>query len=293
LQAAWDHFHERCFGIPFEEFDSENDERVVKFRRCPEVPQELRVLASNAFNNLRHVLDQAINCAALELGAPKRNNYFPFAKDKADLERVIKANCPTVPATLLPTIRQFMPHGDGDAELYALSKLFGPNKHQVVLNIDSPMNGMLLDTGPNGWFGFFRGPEVLTAFYRHPVEVLCGALLGSVLVFAVLGLSVEAGAVYSLLTAWVQIFIHANVRTPRWLGWWVQRPEMHRLHHQRDHHRDNYADLPLWDWLFGTLHNPRGDIAACGFAPNNEARLSDMLQGKDVHRDGQDHAGRP
>jgi len=163
LQAAWNHFHERCFGIPFEEFDSENDERVIKFRICPEVPQELRVLASNAFNNLRHLLDQAINCAAVELGSSKRNNYFPFAKDKEDLERVIKSNCPTVPVALLPTIRQFMPHGDGDAELYALSKLCGPNKHQVVLSIDSHMNGMLLDAGPNGWFGSFKGPGRLGA----------------------------------------------------------------------------------------------------------------------------------
>jgi sterol desaturase/sphingolipid hydroxylase (fatty acid hydroxylase superfamily) len=126
--------------------------------------------------------------------------------------------------------------------------------------------------------------EVLTAFYRHPIEVLCGTLLGSVLVYTVLGASVQAGAVYALLTAWMQIFIHANVRTPHWLGWWVQRPEMHRLHHQRGHHRDNYADLPLWDWLFGTLHNPRTDVAACGFEPQQEARVRDMLVGRDVHR---------
>ena len=53
------------------------------------------------------------------------------------------------------------------------------------------------------------------------------------------------------------IFQHANVRTPRWLGYFVQRPESHSLHHERGVHRDNYSDLPVFDMLFGTFRNPR------------------------------------
>ena len=82
---------------------------------------------------------------------------------------------------------------------------------------------------------------------------------------------------------------HVNTRTPRWLGCLVQRPEMHRLHHARGHHRYNYGDLPIWDMLFGTFHNPEAFEAECGFAHDAELRVVDMLRGVDVHADG----GRP
>jgi hypothetical protein len=35
--------------------------------------------------------------------------------------------------------------------------------------------------------------------------------------------------------------------------------------------------------LFGTFENPRRYEAACGFGPEREARLSDMLLGRDVN----------
>ena len=38
----------------------------------------------------------------------------------------------------------------------------------------------------------------------------------------------------------------ANVRTPQWLGYLVQRPESHSVHHQRGVHAYNYSDLPLF-----------------------------------------------
>jgi sterol desaturase/sphingolipid hydroxylase (fatty acid hydroxylase superfamily) len=130
-----------------------------------------------------------------------------------------------------------------------------------------------------------RRMEVVTAFYRHPLEVVTGALLCSVIAYAVFGLDAQGGVVYSLLTASVQLFIHANVRTPRWLGWFVQRPEMHRIHHQRDHHASNYGDIALWDMLFGTYDNPASWRGRCGFDPRRERRVADMLLCRDVHRD--------
>jgi sterol desaturase/sphingolipid hydroxylase (fatty acid hydroxylase superfamily) len=53
------------------------------------------------------------------------------------------------------------------------------------------------------------------------------------------------------------MFQHANLRTPRWLGYIIQRPESHGIHHERGLHAFNYADLPLWDMVFGTFRNPR------------------------------------
>jgi sterol desaturase/sphingolipid hydroxylase (fatty acid hydroxylase superfamily) len=49
-------------------------------------------------------------------------------------------------------------------------------------------------------------------------------------------------------------------------------------------HSYNYADLPLWDMLFGTFRNPRHWEARCGFGPVNEHRLREMLFGVDVNK---------
>ena len=126
--------------------------------------------------------------------------------------------------------------------------------------------------------------EAVTAFYKHPFETLVNAALAGGLMFWVLGLDLRAAAVCTLLAALADFFYHANVRTPRWAGLLVQRPEMHRLHHESDRHEGNYGDLSVWDWLFGTLRLP-GEPVACGFTPLREEQLVDMLVGIDVHRE--------
>jgi sterol desaturase/sphingolipid hydroxylase (fatty acid hydroxylase superfamily) len=127
--------------------------------------------------------------------------------------------------------------------------------------------------------------EVITSFYKHPVEMIVNSIIGSLLVYAFLGLSPEAGAVYTLCTALGEFFYHTSVRTPRWVGWFFQRPEMHRVHHQYGRHRNNYGDIVWWDWLFGTYENPARFEDRCGFDPDKEERLPEMLAWRDVHRD--------
>lgn len=129
-----------------------------------------------------------------------------------------------------------------------------------------------------------RRLEIVTSFYKHPVEIFLNALLSSAIVFALLGCSTEAGAIYTLLSALAEFFYHWNIRTPRWLGFVVQRPESHRVHHEYLHHTNNYADLPIWDWLFGTFKNPaKGTVVRCGFDAWREDRFEDMLAFRDVH----------
>lgn len=125
--------------------------------------------------------------------------------------------------------------------------------------------------------------EILTSFYKHPVEIMLNSMLSAAIVYPLLGCSVGAGAIYTFLTAIAEYFYHWNVRTPRWLGALVQRPESHRVHHQYRHHTQNFADLPVWDWLFGTLHNPRAPVPACGYDDWREDRFEDMLAFRDVH----------
>jgi sterol desaturase/sphingolipid hydroxylase (fatty acid hydroxylase superfamily) len=130
--------------------------------------------------------------------------------------------------------------------------------------------------------------ELLTSFYKHPVEIAVNSLLSAGLVYALLGCSVEAGAVYTFLTAVAEYFYHLNLRTPFWIGFLVQRPESHRIHHRYRHHTQNFADLPLWDFLFGTFRNPRpgAEPTLCGYDAEREDRFDDMLGFRDVHAAG-------
>ena len=82
------------------------------------------------------------------------------------------------------------------------------------------------------------------------------------------------------LTGVAELIYHSNLRTPYWLGFLFQRPESHRVHHQSGWHRQNYSDLPLWDWLFGTLNNPRQTPAECGLSADAEQQLWRLLIGR-------------
>jgi sterol desaturase/sphingolipid hydroxylase (fatty acid hydroxylase superfamily) len=139
------------------------------------------------------------------------------------------------------------------------------------------------------WLGFHQihhSPqrlEVITSFYKHPLEMTINSILGSVLVYSLLGLDVRAGAIYTFFTAVGEFFYHTNVRTPRWVGYVFQRPEMHRVHHEYGRHRNNYGDFVWWDMLFGTYENPPQFTSTCGFDDEKEQRLGAMLAFRDVH----------
>lgn len=125
--------------------------------------------------------------------------------------------------------------------------------------------------------------EVITSFYKHPLEIVANGLLSSAALYGLVGLTVPAAAGAVLLSGLAELFYHWNVRTPEWIGYLIQRPESHRLHHERGHHARNYSDVPLWDMLFGTFENARGAPAACGFDDGLETRVGEMLLGRDVN----------
>jgi sterol desaturase/sphingolipid hydroxylase (fatty acid hydroxylase superfamily) len=128
--------------------------------------------------------------------------------------------------------------------------------------------------------------ELVTSFYKHPVEILLNSILSAAIVYLLLGCSVSAGAYYTLLTALAEFFYHWNVHTPHWLGRLIQRPESHRVHHKYRHHTQNFADLPLWDMLFGTYENPHQAPSRCGYEDWREDRFEDHLAFRDVHAPG-------
>jgi sterol desaturase/sphingolipid hydroxylase (fatty acid hydroxylase superfamily) len=77
-----------------------------------------------------------------------------------------------------------------------------------------------------------------------------------------------------------------------WLGYVIQRPEAHCVHHRQGVHAWNYSDFPLWDMLFGSWRNPREFRGECGFEGPADRRLGAMLAWCDVNRDGYGAANR-
>lgn len=125
--------------------------------------------------------------------------------------------------------------------------------------------------------------ETVTSFYKHPLEIILNSILIGSINFMLLGLSMEAAA-WSLLFASVGEYVyHMNIRTPHVMGYFFQRPEMHRIHHQVGKHYNNFSDLPVWDILFGTYENPKTVNTPCGYKPDREIRLIDMLLFKNVN----------
>lgn len=124
--------------------------------------------------------------------------------------------------------------------------------------------------------------DAFGAFYMHPLDTVLFTTLSSLVFFPLLGVSAGAGAIAALFLTFNAMFQHANICTPHWLGYLIQRPESHGVHHARGVHRHNYSDLPLWDMVFGTFHNPREFEGEVGLAPGASARIGSMLIGRDV-----------
>ncbi|MEO8039908.1 MAG: sterol desaturase family protein [Betaproteobacteria bacterium] len=104
-------------------------------------------------------------------------------------------------------------------------------------------------------------------------------------VIAVLrGLDPLAAAVVGYVGVFYGLFQHFNVRTPPWLGYIIQRPESHGVHHRRGMHAYNYSYRPLWDMLWGTFgKKPRQFLDDVGFEGDSAARIAPTFVGGDAN----------
>ena len=122
--------------------------------------------------------------------------------------------------------------------------------------------------------------DIWGALYFHPFDTLGFTFVGSLLLVLGLGIGAEAAIVINLVATFMGLFQHANIKTPRWVGYIVQRPESHNCHHERGVHARNYGDLPLFDMLFGTFHNPKEFTGQVGFYEGGSRKVGPMLVGR-------------
>jgi sterol desaturase/sphingolipid hydroxylase (fatty acid hydroxylase superfamily) len=125
--------------------------------------------------------------------------------------------------------------------------------------------------------------ELLTSFYKHPIEIMADSMIASLLMFSLLGTSPAAGAWFNVFAVLGEYFYHSNLRTPHWIGYVLQRPEHHSIHHQLDVHRFNHGDITWWDRLFGTFQETDSFADRCGFPGGHERELKGMLAFRDEY----------
>ena len=124
--------------------------------------------------------------------------------------------------------------------------------------------------------------DVAGTFYFSPLDMVGWTFLGSLALVWAVGVTPEAAVLTNVVITFLAVFTHANIRTPRWLGYFISRPEMHAVHHERGAHWGNYCDLPIIDMAFGTYENPETFEGVGGFYDGASGRVKDMLLGRDV-----------
>jgi sterol desaturase/sphingolipid hydroxylase (fatty acid hydroxylase superfamily) len=123
--------------------------------------------------------------------------------------------------------------------------------------------------------------DVPSAFLFSPLDTV-GWTLVTTLALGLVGVTPQATTAFVLAGTFLSTFQHANLRAPRFVGYFIQRPESHSHHHARGVHANNYADLPLFDLLFGTFHNPVQFAPETGYYPGGSSRIGEMLLCRDV-----------
>ncbi|HTQ48167.1 MAG TPA: sterol desaturase family protein [Polyangiaceae bacterium] len=125
--------------------------------------------------------------------------------------------------------------------------------------------------------------DMAGAAFFHPLDSVAQGVIPSVAIVALLGVTPMAAAVGGFAGFVLGVAPHMNVRTPAWLGYVFQRPEMHAVHHERGVHAYNYGVLALSDLVFRTWRNPRTfPEGAFGFWDGASSKIGRMLMGRDV-----------
>ncbi len=116
-------------------------------------------------------------------------------------------------------------------------------------------------------------------------------LLGSICFALLIGITPQAITIVLLVTNFFAIFQHANIKTPQWVGYIIQRPEAHTVHHAKGIHKYNYSDVSIFDIIFGTFNNPKSHEYDTGFYQGATGKIKDMLLFRDINKQDMENAG--
>ena len=124
--------------------------------------------------------------------------------------------------------------------------------------------------------------DIPSTFYFSPIDMIGFTLLGSFIFAFVMGVSPSSATIIILFLNFLSLFQHANIKTPVWLGYFIQRPEQHAIHHSRGVHQYNYSDFPLFDLIFGTFKNPKDYQGKYGFKDGTSNKVFTIMSFKNM-----------
>lgn len=124
--------------------------------------------------------------------------------------------------------------------------------------------------------------DIWSAFWFHPLDMIGWTLLSSLVLVGGFGISIKAAIPISLFSTFLAMFQHSNICTPRWLGYFIARPENHAAHHERGVHAFNYGNISWFDMLFGTFRNPENAPDETGFFDGASNKIGALLIGRKI-----------
>lgn len=97
------------------------------------LPRSFADVSTDAIENLRAALDQAVYAIAIAHGITDRrdlrNVAFPFSSNATDFQSRLNGTCPGFPQEILTLLRSFKPYKGGDNTLWAINELANTSKH--------------------------------------------------------------------------------------------------------------------------------------------------------------------
>jgi sterol desaturase/sphingolipid hydroxylase (fatty acid hydroxylase superfamily) len=126
--------------------------------------------------------------------------------------------------------------------------------------------------------------DTFGAFYFSPLDMIGFTFIGSLSLTIFVGISPQAITWFLFITMFLAVFQHTNISTPQWLGYIIQRPESHSVHHAKGVHAYNYSDLPIFDIVFGTFKNPKKFEKEIGFYDGASAKIPQLITWKDISK---------
>jgi sterol desaturase/sphingolipid hydroxylase (fatty acid hydroxylase superfamily) len=98
--------------------------------------------------------------------------------------------------------------------------------------------------------------EVITSFYKHPLELIANGALSSAVLYLIVGLGPAAASQAVLLSGLAELFYHWNVRTPTGSASSSSGPKVTAQGHRRGHRRIACAESFFRGQRFGNLLHP-------------------------------------
>lgn len=96
-------------------------------------PIEISAFLGDAIHNLRTALDHLISAVVAEEGGNLESSYFPFARDREDIEKMIARRAKDASEEAKQICREMQPYPGGNDALYGLHKADITDKHQSLI----------------------------------------------------------------------------------------------------------------------------------------------------------------